>query len=137
TGSPANEMTLAFPDGRTMRLQEIHSKYTLLIFSNPDCQACKDLLAEYREKVGFQTEIPPQQLAIVSVYPDSDLSVWKKHLKDYPPSWLVCRSPIPDRSAGYDLRAVPALYLLDKDKTVIMKDAPFDKILNYLNNQIQ
>ena len=137
TGSPAKDITLSFPDGRTMRLHEIHSKYTLLIFSNPDCQACKDLLTEYREKVGFKTEIPPQQLAIVSVYPDSDLSVWKKHLKDYPPSWLVCRSSIPDRSAGYDLRAVPALYLLDKDKTVIMKDAPFDKILNYLNDQIK
>jgi len=30
------------------------------------------------------------------------------------------------------VRAIPSLYLLDKDKRVIMKDAPENKLFNYL-----
>jgi hypothetical protein len=28
----------------------------------------------------------------------------------------------------YNVRAIPSLYLLDKDKTVLLKDAPEDRI---------
>ena len=34
----------------------------------------------------------------------------------------------------YNVRASPSLYLLDKDKTVLMKDAVTDRVLNYLAN---
>ena len=29
----------------------------------------------------------------------------------------------------YDVRAIPSLYLLDSEKTVLMKDAPTEKVL--------
>ena len=32
----------------------------------------------------------------------------------------------------YDVRAIPSLYLLDADKTVIMKDAPENRVFRYL-----
>ncbi len=32
----------------------------------------------------------------------------------------------------YDLKAMPALYLLDKDKKVILKDVTFNQVENYL-----
>ena len=32
----------------------------------------------------------------------------------------------------YDLKAIPTLYLLDKDKKVVMKDVTFNQVENYL-----
>ena len=32
----------------------------------------------------------------------------------------------------YNVRAIPSLYLLDKDKTVILKDAVQEKLLNLI-----
>ena len=32
----------------------------------------------------------------------------------------------------YDLRAIPTLYLLDKNKTVLLKDATLQKVEQYL-----
>jgi hypothetical protein len=33
----------------------------------------------------------------------------------------------------YNVRAIPSLYLLDKEKVVLMKDAPEKKVFDYLN----
>jgi hypothetical protein len=33
----------------------------------------------------------------------------------------------------YSVRAIPSLYLLDKEKRVIMKDAPEDRVFSYLS----
>jgi len=32
----------------------------------------------------------------------------------------------------YDLKAIPTLYLLDKDKKVVLKDVTFNQVENYL-----
>jgi hypothetical protein len=137
TGKPAKDLALIHPDGKKFHLRDIPAEYIVLIFSNPDCQACKDLISEFNQTSGTLSNVSPDRLAFISVYPDSDLNVWKKHAADYPESWLVTRCYIPDRTYGYDLRAIPSLYLLDKDKNVIMKDAPLDKILNYLNDRLK
>ena len=34
----------------------------------------------------------------------------------------------------YNVRAIPSLYVLDKDKKVVMKDAPVEKVIPYLEN---
>ncbi|MEF9924367.1 MAG: DUF5106 domain-containing protein, partial [Muribaculaceae bacterium] len=36
-----------------------------------------------------------------------------------------------------DLKAIPSLYLLDKDKKIILKDATIEIIENYLQNKIK
>ena len=35
------------------------------------------------------------------------------------------------------MRAIPSLYLLDAEKRVLMKDAPVEKVLQYLDNNIE
>lgn len=37
-----------------------------------------------------------------------------------------------DQKNLYDLKAIPTLYLLDKDKTVLLKDATAEEIEEYL-----
>jgi hypothetical protein len=36
----------------------------------------------------------------------------------------------------YNVRAIPSLYLLDKDKAVIMKDAVTGNVIDFLNRYV-
>lgn len=77
----------------------------LLFFFRPDCENCK-MTKEYIESRGID-----QSVKIILVNPDLDI-----HLD----------------SIYYDLRASPTLYLLDKGKTVLLKDASIEQIDKYL-----
>ena len=63
-------------------------------------------------------------LTVLAVYPDSDLDLWKQHSGEFPESWINAYNPNDEILGGesYDLSAIPSLYLLDGDKTVLVKD---------------
>lgn len=66
------------------------------------------------------------RLDILAVYPDSDLDLWKRHAGQMPPSWLVSydKGQVLFGMKLYDLKALPAIYLLNAFKHVLLKDAP-------------
>ena len=68
---------------------------------------------------------------MVDVYIDEDIDLWKQRMAGYPSAWINGYDPTftirTDRI--YAVRAVPSLYLLDKDKTVVLKDAPAEVVL--------
>ena len=68
-------------------------------------------------------------LTVLAVYTEGNDEVWRKALTDMPRSWLIGndRQQVKD-CALYDLKAMPSLYLLDKDKTVLLKDAAYDTV---------
>ena len=53
----------------------------------------------------------------------------------YPEEWLNGFDPdfVIRTDVLYNVRAIPSLYLLDKDKTVIMKDAVTERVLDFVN----
>jgi hypothetical protein len=53
----------------------------------------------------------------------------------YPDKWYNGFDPdlVIRGESLYNVRAIPSLYLLDEDKTVLMKDAPEKKVFDYLN----
>jgi hypothetical protein len=64
-------------------------------------------------------------LQILAVYPDKDLTEWKKYAGEMPAQWINSydhKTVIKDEDL-YDLKAIPSLYLLDKTKRVLLKDA--------------
>ena len=76
-------------------------------------------------------------LAVVNVYIDEDVAAWREYEPNYPRAWLcgydaagLIRS---DRL--YNVRAIPSLYLLDGRKRVLMKDAPVERVVSWLQNQ--
>ena len=64
--------------------------------------------------------------ALLALYVDQDLDSWRANLKDYPKERIYARDDSQSINAGriYILRAIPSLYLLDKEKRVLLKDAP-------------
>ena len=61
---------------------------------------------------------------VLVIYPDKYLAAWREHLGDYPESWINAydKDGVLTSERLYDLKAIPALYLLDSDKRVMAKD---------------
>lgn len=142
-GSRATDFLYTLPSGEKGKLSDIRSDYIILFFNNPDCDACRTIRAEIGS-TGLNPFLEKEQkekqrrLVFLSVYPDPDLDVWRKSLKEQPSSWINAYDDgeIIRKERLYDLRAIPTFYLLDKDKNVIFKDVPFRVILSYLNQNL-
>ena len=64
------------------------------------------------------------------------VAIWEERMKEYPAEWINGYDPSftirQDRL--YAVRAVPSLYLLDARKTVVLKDAPAERVLELLSS---
>lgn len=135
-GSPAADFRYVDAGGRSHRLYDNKADYTLLFFSNPDCSACKEIIAQLRSIGKLDSLIENGNLAVVNVYIDEDIAAWKAFSGQYPKNWSSGYDPEFSirESISYNVRAIPSLYLLDAEKKVIMKDAPQEKVLGFINS---
>ena len=75
-----------------------------------------------------------KQVRILAFYPDEEHEVWENHQDMIPSKWINGYDKeltVLNREL-YDLKAMPTLYLLDKDKKVLLKDAPVEQVEQYL-----
>lgn len=132
-GTKAADITYTTGAGGVGRLYGIRAEYLLLLFYNPGCPDC----ARTEEYIGRSELLAPLmasgRLKVLALYPDGDAEAWRAHLPQMPADWIVGRSRIGRiGESPYDLPAIPSLYLLDADKTVILKDAPVERIEAWL-----
>ncbi len=123
-GRTANDFTFTLASGRTGKLHQIKADYTLIFISNPGCPMCRDIKEQITSSPMMQELIERKELKVLVLYPDADLEAWREHLVDYPQSWIngYDADQRIEKEHLYDLKAIPALYLLDKDKRVLAKD---------------
>ncbi len=133
-GTPAADIEIRLASGTTIRLYQIKSELTVLFFKNPGCQACKDIHHVLVNSLVIKKAEAEGKLKIVAVYPDEDLEEWKRELPAVPDHWIngYDEELIITRDNVYDLKAIPSLYLLDRDKKVILRDVSVEAIVNYI-----
>jgi len=122
TGEIATDFEYISATGKKEKLSRIHADYLIIFFNNPDCSDCvrvKKLLSSVNNS----------HVKILSIYPDSDLSVWKK--TSYPSFWINGYN-YETINQLYDLKAIPTLYLLDRNKRIILKDADVEEIIKFI-----
>lgn len=138
TGTPAADFTFVDSQGKTRTLYGIKAEYTLLIFGNPDCKACKDLMEDMSAS-DISALIYSGVLKVADIYIDEEIELWKERIADYPNLWINGYDPNYSIRGEriYAVRAVPSLYLLDKDKKVILKDALPDDVLAALESILE
>lgn len=117
---------------RERSMYSIRGEYTLLFFNNPDCPSCAQILEVIKDSplVGM---VNKGELKVLAMYIDEDLAAWKENREKYPAGWIYAydQDLILRDNGLYGLRAIPSLYLLDKEKRVILKDAPVEKVISY------
>ena len=132
-GSKATNFQYTGITGQTGMLYHIKADYVLLFFNNPECSSCIEHVQSIRNSAIINRLLLEKRLQILSVYPDREVeNEWKKNHAIYPAEWIIGYDPSFTIGEKYDLKASPTLYLLDKDKMVLLKDASFFQLENYL-----
>lgn len=134
---PATDFTYTLASGKTGTLYGIDAQYLILFLNNPGCHACKETIDRISSSETIRKMIGDKRLKVLSIYPDEDLKAWKEYLTTLPSEWLngYDASLQIKNEELYDLRAIPTLYLIDRKKFVILKDAPFGEIEHYLTQK--
>ncbi|MDR1356245.1 MAG: DUF5106 domain-containing protein [Tannerellaceae bacterium] len=137
-GETATDFTYTLADGNKATLHSIRSDYTLLFFYNPDCRNCKEVSELLKASLPIQYFMKEDKLRILALYPDEDLTAWRNYIPNVPTEWINAYDAdtrIKDDEI-YDLKAIPIIYLLDKRKTVLLKDPTFEALEYFLQQQI-
>ena len=136
-GKPANDFEFADKSGKVYRLYEVSAPLLLLVFNNPDCSLCHQTEEAMSGNTYIQNMLKSGQLKVLAITPDADIKMWKKH--KYPSSWLTGIDKVGTiyRNRLYDIQRLPCLYLLDKDKHVLLKEADYSRLNIYLEEHCE
>ena len=136
-GHVANDIDFTLSDGSRASLYNLTSDYTLIYINNPGCAMCRDITTALRQSPLITDMVRRGHLTILAIYPDSDLTAWREHASTMPREWLngYDRGCVMSRTESYDLRAIPALYLLDAKKRVLIKDSTSVPHIEYVLRQ--
>lgn len=136
-GTKAADFRFADKRGHIFTLYGIKAELTLLFFSNPGCTACKDIIDVLNNDPVISGLIADGTMKVLNIYIDEDLEAWRSYMPIYPETWYNGFDPdlVIRGETLYNVRAIPSLYLLDRDKKVIMKDAPEGRLFEWLSNK--
>ena len=124
-GHKANNIRYTLADGFEGTLYGIKAEYTLIFINNPGCEMCRTVREGISSSDLLSRYIASGRLKVLAIYPDQDLDEWLRYRSEMPSSWIngYDRECVMRTDGTYNLAAIPSLYLLDKDKTVLVKDA--------------
>lgn len=135
-GSIANDFPFVTSKGKQTTLHKSIDKCTLLFFNDPECENCKEAKSQLTGNDIIRQMTENGTLQPIMIYTEGDSEVWKQHKHDCPKGWISgfdAEENIRMRRI-YELRAMPCIYLIDKDKKVILKDVNINTLITYLNS---
>ena len=135
-GTRAADFRFSDRKGREYTLHGINADHTLLFFSNPGCHSCLEIINTLKDDPTVSAMIAEKRLAVLNIYIDEDLKEWKEYMPIYPEEWYNGFDPdlVIRTDNTYNVRAIPSLYLLDADKTVLLKDATMERLLSAIHS---
>jgi len=128
-GTKAADFTFINKNGSVSTLHGLHCENNiLLMFYDPDCFHCHETIKILKDKR------LPNGTSVMAIDIAGDKDLWDKTKSSIPDNWIsgFATDPIED-SETYIFQTMPTLFLLDKNKTVILKDTSIDKILSQQN----
>ncbi len=130
-GKTAPNITLYTQDSIPVKIGDIKADYMVLLFWKPDCGHCKHSMPDV---VKFAQEYKDKGVKVVTVCTKlgkKSKQCWEgiKELKmedfDYN---LADPKNLSNFHSEYNVRATPTIFVLDKDKKILIKQIPADKL---------
>ena len=138
-GHKANDFTYTLSSERSARMYNVKAEYLLIFISNPGCPMCRDIREQLMASPLLNELSERGKFKVLVIYPDKDLEAWREHLGDYPSSWINAydKGGVITEQNLYDLKAIPALYLLNKYKIVMAKDCTDVEYIEHLISEAE
>ena len=136
-GMVAADFVYTLESGKQGRLHQVKAEYTLVFFYNPDCETCAEIKGMMRQSQLLKELAANGRMKVLTLYPDEDVAQWKEHLPEMADAWIngYDKGQVLTLEQRYDLSSIPSFYLLDKNKKVVLKDADWRQVLQFLENK--
>ena len=133
-GFRATDFSFTIDTGKIQTLHEQEAHFLFLLFYNPNCSNCKSVIDYVNGSPFFEAYHESGLLRAVAIYPENNIDEWTEYQSEIPTTWLngYDHNGSLDQELLYDIKVIPTIYLLDKDKTVLLKDATLEDVISYL-----
>lgn len=139
-GKKAANFNYTLASGETLSLYSIKSDYLLLIFFDPECSTCDAVIRKIKESESINNAMKMNSptrtmLTVLTVYPGENINKWFDYLPQLPTEWVNAydQGMVITKKNLYDINAYPILYLLDKNKKVILKDSSLEAVEGFFS----
>lgn len=136
----APDFTFTTREGSTSSLAAKKGRPVLLLFYDPDCDHCRDMVATLRNDPALAKILRDGKASVLAVDAEPDFEAWQRTAMHLPQEWTVAfdRSGILDKDL-YRLDRMPTLYVIGGDGSIVLSDAEpaqaLLKIKNLANRQ--
>lgn len=119
--------------GRNVSLYEIKSKYTVLVFWDPDCGHCQKVMPKLRDE--YENKLKKRGVTVMAVDIEDSEEKWKQFIRDKKMVWLNVRDKYHQYYLRqlYDIYSTPVTYLLDENKIIRAKRIDPENLNGFLD----
>lgn len=138
-GKTAPNISMQKRDGTPIALYDVDSEYTVLYFWRYDCGHCKKSTPYMKE---FYEEFKDQDITLMAAclkFTDEVEGCWEYVDENGINDWLHTVDPY-GRSQfhkKYDLRTTPQIYVLNRDKEIVMKKIGAEQLSEVMNKLME
>lgn len=137
-GTPGTDFIYTLPDSTGRRLSYLNSPYNMLILATPGCPACAMVMKDIVQSQEMKQLVDGKQLHILVVYVMvNDPDEVRMHAEELP-EWIEvgydAQHQILEEKL-YDIKQSPTIYLLDRQRRVLLKDTNTPRCYNYIMQQ--
>lgn len=135
-GMKASNFQFITRSGKTRTIEELAHKMTLLIFYDPECSHCSDILKSLANNALINSKIKDGTLEVLAIYAEGNIEIWEDTKDRMPNNWEIGYdlTGILDNDL-YDLPAMPTLFLLNHEKKVILKDPSLNILFSFFSTK--
>jgi thiol-disulfide isomerase/thioredoxin len=137
-GNLAPELKLPDSEGMFYSLRQMNSKYTVLLFWEPNCSHCKKTVPQlYKD---LYLPLKDKGIDIYAVCTQNKREEWLKAISEYQLfDWTNVWDPLLTSNfrSLYDVFSTPVIYILDQKKKIIAKRLDVEIAVKFLNNQLE
>lgn len=131
-GSTAPDFAFTDRSGAARTLHASLGRPTVLFFYDPECDDCHHAAAQMASDIILQSRLGRGAAQIIAIT-TADIDSWRKSAGQFPDAWTDGHN---DGSIDDDdlffIPSYPTFYLLDSDGTIVLKDAPYSRIISVL-----
>ncbi|HKH62041.1 MAG TPA: thioredoxin-like domain-containing protein [Flavitalea sp.] len=142
-GQPAANLEMVDTSGKSIPLYNIQSDYTVVVFWDPGCSHCKEVVPKVNSI--YKAKWKNRGVVVYAVKTEGTREDWVKFINEHKLTGWLHVYQLPEKQAAesaagrpgyrqlYDVYQTPILYLLDKDKRIIAKKLTYlqmDEVIN-------
>lgn len=130
----AEDFSVVTVGGQEMKLSDLpKGRLTILVFFDPDCKVCRQTLFGLKHSSLVKQLISEEVLQVMTVHVGYEERLWREMLGDMSETWVKTTQKTDMRdSKCYDLSDLPALYLLDADRKIMVRASYAEQLIEAL-----